>query len=80
VEPQTWHGFEVDGETFYWSTQTCQLRHGEGRSESGELLTVARKPEPPGVVGVVLPPWAVITEQDAVELVRRFKVQGETVP
>jgi hypothetical protein len=64
-----WHRFEVDGETYYWTTYASERRIGTVPLEPTEHLDVARAPNTPGV-GHAYPPGTVVTEQHAIDLVR----------
>jgi hypothetical protein len=79
VDWPLWRGFEVDGETYYWTAYPSKKRTGEGPWEPVEYLTVSRRPESPGV-GQAFPAGEAVTEQHAVGLVRRFKDNGREIP
>jgi hypothetical protein len=74
-----WRRFVVDGEPFYWRTYPSKTRKSDGPWKPVENLDVTRIPDTPGV-GRSLPAGAVVTEQDAIDLVRLFKDHGRQIP
>jgi hypothetical protein len=74
-----WQRFAVDGEPFYWRTYPSKTCRNNGPWEPVETLDVTRIPDTPGI-GRVLPAGTVVTEQDALDLVRLFKDDGREIP
>jgi hypothetical protein len=74
-----WHKFEVDGETYYWRTYPSQRKVGDGPIEAVENIDVRRNIDAPAV-GNSYPQGTVVTQENAVELVRLMKDEGHEFP
>jgi hypothetical protein len=79
VDSPAWRRFEIDGETYYWTAYPSQTRIGEGPWSPIEYLTVSRAVDTPGV-GEGFPSGAVVTEQNAIDLVRLVKSERGALP
>jgi hypothetical protein len=72
VTSPVWHRFEIDGEAYYWTAYPSETRIGDGPWSPTEYLTVSRAADTPGV-GQGFPSGTVVTEQNAIDLVRLVK-------
>jgi hypothetical protein len=79
VGPAVWKMFSVDGETYHWTSYASEQRAGDGPWEPIEYMTVSRRSHAPGI-GAVHPAGTIVTEQHAVDLIRRAKAHGRDFP
>jgi hypothetical protein len=79
MDTPVWRSIDVDGETYYWTAYPSKSKQGDGPWQSIEYLTVSRRPWAPGA-GASKPAGTLVTEEDAIELVRYFKQNGRNIP